>query len=169
VRRSELSRAARTRAGIVSAVVAGCLAGGALAAATASAGTTAAVTGTVLGGQTSQGWPIVVELGKSGRQVTTMSAGMHLTCTSGDVVNLPDGYKKLTVSSSGKFGTSFGPMTQRMDDGTTVDFEGNLTGKLNKARTKASGKWQFKATNHDTAGAVTDTCDSGSVSWSAKA
>jgi hypothetical protein len=59
-------------------------------------------------------------------------------------------------------------MTNRNDDGTTTDFEGTISGSFNKARTKASGKWSFKATDHDAAGAVTDTCDSGSVSWSAK-
>jgi hypothetical protein len=175
VHRSGTSQGGRTRAGIVSAVVAASLGGGVLAAAatastserpTASA---AAATGTVLGGRTSQGWPIVVELSKTGRQIVRMSAGLHLTCTSGGVVNLPDTYGKLTVSSSGKFSASFGPETQRNQDGTTTDFEGSITGKLNKARTKVSGKWQFKGTGHDATGAVTDTCDSGTVRWSAKA
>jgi hypothetical protein len=59
-------------------------------------------------------------------------------------------------------------MTTRNDDGTTTDFEGSVSGAFNKARTKATGKWTFKATDHDATGAVTDTCDSGSVSWSAK-
>ena len=59
-------------------------------------------------------------------------------------------------------------MTNRSDDGTTSDFEGSFSGAFNKARTKVSGKWSFKATDHDAAGAVTDTCDSGSISWTAK-
>jgi hypothetical protein len=151
------------------------LAGGALAAGAAAdpgakqAKSAAAVTGTVLGGETAQAWPVVVELNKSGRQVVRILAGMRLACTSGGVVNLPDGYRKLTVSSSGAFGSSFGPTTQRMPDGTTVDFEGTVSGKLNRSRTKASGTWQLKGTEHDGTGAVTDTCDSGTVRWSAKA
>jgi hypothetical protein len=156
----------------ISAAVA--LAVGALAtASTANAGggatAAAAVTGTVLGGETSQGWPVVVQLNKAGSQVVRALAGMHLTCTSGSVVNLPDHWSKLTVSRSGKFASTFGPTTQRNQDGTTTDFQGAITGKLNKARTTASGTWQFKGTDHDTAGAVTDTCDSGTVRWSAKA
>lgn len=173
--RSRASDGERTKARIIAAAVAVTLAGGGMAAA-ATASTSksptaaaAATTGTVLGGQTSQGWPIVVEMSKTGGQVVRVSAGLHLTCTAGGVVNLPDGYRKLSVSGTGKFSASFGPTTQRNPDGTTTDFEGSITGKLNKARTKGSGKWQFKGTAHDAAGAVTDTCDSGTVSWSAKA
>jgi hypothetical protein len=129
----------------------------------------AATTGTVLGGETSEGWPVVVELSKNGKQVVRASAGIHLTCKSGGVVNVPDVYRKLTVSPSGKLGTNFGPTTQRNDDGTTTDYEGSISGKLNKARTSASGTWTLKWTDHDTAGAITDTCESGSVSWKAKA
>jgi hypothetical protein len=62
----------------------------------------------------------------------------------------------------------FGPVTQRNDDGTTIDFEGTISGTFNSSRTRVSGTWAFKGTEHDAAGAVTDTCDSGSVSWSAK-
>jgi hypothetical protein len=150
------------------------LGGGLATAATASTGggptaKAAAVTGTVLGGRTSQRWPIVVELSKNGRQVVSISAGVRLACTAGGMVNVPDSYEKLTVSASGKFSASFGPVTQRHPNGTTTDFEGSVSGTLNKARTKVSGTWQLKGTDHDAAAAVTDTCDSGSVSWSAKA
>ena len=68
-----------------------------------------------------------------------------------------------------QFSLSFGPTTRKNDNGTTTDFEGSITGTLNKARTKATGKWSFKGTDHDAAGAVTDTCDSAKVSWTAKA
>lgn len=81
---------------------------------------------------------------------------------------MPDGYRGLSVSKKRKFSASFGPMTTRNDDGTTTDFEGSVSGAFNNARTKATGKWSLKATDHDAAGAITDTCDSGSVSWSAK-
>ena len=149
-----------TRVALASTVVAAGLAGGGVAA--------AATTGTVLGGQTAQKWPIVIELNKAGRQVVSVTAGLQLTCTSGATVRIPDSYTKLTISNGGSFATSFGPFTQRNPDGSTTDYEGSISGKLNKARTKASGKWQFKGTDVDAAGAVTDTCDSGSVSWSAK-
>ena len=73
------------------------------------------------------------------------------------------------MSHSGRFAGTFGPMTQRNPDGTTTDLQGAIAGRLNKARTTASGTWQFKGTDHDATGAVTDTCDSGLLHWSAKA
>jgi hypothetical protein len=74
----------------------------------------------------------------------------------------------MSVSKKRKFGASFGPVTSRNDDGTTTDFEGSDSGAFNKARTKASGKWSLKATDRDASGAVTDTCDSGSINSTVK-
>jgi hypothetical protein len=39
---------------------------------------------------------------------------------------------------------------------------------FNKARTKVKGTWATTMTFHDAAGAVTDTCESGTVNWTAK-
>jgi len=112
----------------------------------------------------------VVELSKRGTKIVRVTAGLTLNCTpSMGIVNLPDGYSNMRVSKRGKFGASFGPETAPPDkDGTTTTFEGSMSGKLNTARTKASGKWQLKLTDHSATGAVTDTCDSGTVRWKAK-
>jgi hypothetical protein len=128
----------------------------------------AAAAGTVYGGVSSQDFPVVIQTSRNGRRVTDAMIAIRATCTSGGFFVIPDGYRDLSVSKKRKFRASFGPTTQRNDDGTTTDFEGSISGSLNKARTKASGKWSFKATDHDAAGAVTDTCDSGSISWSAR-
>lgn len=135
---------------------------------TVAAAAPTAASARVLGGVTSDDWAVVVEINRSGKQVVQISAGFTLHCTSGGLVSLPDQYKKLAISKKGKFGDSFGPLTSPNPDGTKTVFEGSISGKANKARTKASGKWQLKATAYDAAGAVTDTCDSGSVSWKAK-
>jgi hypothetical protein len=127
----------------------------------------AAVSGSVFGGLTSQGWPVVIELNKTGTQVVHATIGLRLTCTSGAIASLHDDYGKVALKH-GRFSGSFGPVTERNQDGTTTDFEGSLSGTLNKAHTKMSGKWQYKGTDHDNSGAVTDTCNSGSISWSAK-
>jgi hypothetical protein len=74
----------------------------------------------------------------------------------------------MAVGKTRKFGASFGPTTNRNSDGTTSDFEGSISGAFNKARTTVSGKWSLKDVDHDASGAVTDTCDSGAVSWKAK-
>jgi len=128
----------------------------------------AAATGVVFGGVTPQDLPVVVELNKKATRVVRASIAVHVTCTSGAEVNVPDSYEGVRISKKGKFATSFGPATNRNSDGTTTDFEGSASGAVNKARTKMSGKWQLKVTDHNAAGAVTDTCDSGSVSWKAK-
>ena len=128
----------------------------------------AAAPARVLGGATSDDWPVVVEINKSGKQVVHASAGLTLNCTSGAIVPLPDVYDKLKISKKGKFAAAFGPVTQGNPDGTKTVFEGSMSGKANKARTKASGKWQLKVTDMAAAGTVTDTCDSGAVSWKAK-
>ena len=130
--------------------------------------TTAAAGGTVYGGVTAQGFPVVIETSKNGRKVVVASIAIRVTCTSGGAVTLPDGYRRLAVNKQRKFSASFGPTTSRNDDGTTTDFEGSISGRFNKARTKASGKWTLKATDHDAAGAITDTCESGSITWTAK-
>ena len=129
--------------------------------------TTAAAGGTVYGGVTAQDFPVVIETNKSGRKIVKATIAIRLTCTSGGTVTLSDGYRA-TVSKKRKFSVSFGPVTQRNDDGTTTDLEGSLSGSFNKARTTVSGKWSYKGTEHAASGAVTDTCDSGSVSWKAK-
>ena len=130
--------------------------------------TSAAAAGTVFGGTTAQDMPVVIETSKNGRRVTRAITAIRLTCTAGGIVTLGDGYQKLPVSKKRKFGFTFGPSTQRNDDGTTTDLEGSISGAFNKARTSASGTWTFKATNRDAAGTVTDTCDSGRVTWKAK-
>jgi hypothetical protein len=120
------------------------------------------------GGVTSQNFPVVLETARHGRQVARAIVAIRLTCVSGAFITTPDSFQKLTISKKGKFGASFGPETLRNDDGTTTDLEGSISGRFNSSRTRATGTWTFKATDHDGAGAVTDTCDSGEVSWTAK-
>jgi hypothetical protein len=124
--------------------------------------------GVSYGGVTPQLFPVVIEVSKNRKRVVVASIGLRLACTSGGLVNLPDGYTNLRLTKKGKFGASFGPTTVRNDNGTTTDFEGRMSGKLNAARTKVSGKWKLKVTDHDASGAVIDTCDSGAVKWKAK-
>jgi hypothetical protein len=124
--------------------------------------------GTVYGGVTAQDFPVVIETSRNGRKVVEAGIAIRLTCTSGAGIIVPDGYRAMSVSKKRKFTFSFGPVVDRNDDGTSTDFEGSISGAFNKARTKVSGKWSLKATDRDAAGAITDTCDSGSVSWTAK-
>lgn len=151
----------------------GCIAAGALvllvAAPVAASGSPArsrASGGAFYGGFTTQNFPVVVQMNKSRKRVVRIGLGVRATCTSGATFTVPDRYQGLKVSKKGRFGSAFAD-TQRNDDGTTTDFAGAVTGTLNKARTKVKGTWTWKAVEHDLAGAVTDTCDAPTFSWSA--
>src|SRR4051794_14698858 len=109
--------------------------------------TTARAAGTVYGGITAQDFPVVIETSKNGRKVVKARIAIHLTCTSGGGFTAPDGYTGLAVTKKRTFSASFGPVTNRNDDGTTTDLEGRISGTFNKARTNVSGKWSFKATD----------------------
>jgi hypothetical protein len=131
----------------------------------------AAATGNTYGGLTSQKLPVVVDMKANRRQIVRAVTVLRLTCnpgTTGISGTLPDRYAKVPVSKKGKFGVAFGPITQRHADGTSTDFQGRISGKLNAAKTLLSGVWRIKETLHDATGVVTDVCDSGVVSWTAK-
>ena len=123
--------------------------------------------GVVYGGVTDDGFGLMVETNKSRRNIVRIATGLKLNCTSGVTFSTPDGWSKLSVNKR-KFSATFGPLTERNDDGTTVDLQGAVSGKFNRAMTSISGTWSFKATEHDATGAVTDTCDSGTINWTAK-
>jgi hypothetical protein len=127
-----------------------------------------AAPGVVYGGVTPQNWPVVIEVSKDKRKVVRASIGLLLTCTSGVSFGFPDAYRRVPLSKKGRFNASFGPMPIAHADGTSTDLQGSVTGATNANRTTMSGTWQVTGVDHDAAGAVTDTCDSGKVAWKAK-
>jgi hypothetical protein len=133
----------------------------------APARSSAAAGGVVFGGVTSDGFGLMVETNKSRTKIVRTATGLVLHCTSGATFSIPDSWNKLSVKKR-KFNAAFGPETQRNDDGTTTDFEGAVSGKFNRSKTSVSGTWSFKGTERDATGAVTDTCDSGTIRWTAK-
>ena len=124
--------------------------------------------GVLYGGLSSQRLPVVLEVSRNGLRVVRVTIAIRLQCTSGGIVVTPDSYGDVSIRSNGRFRAAFGPQVIRNDDGTTTDLEGRFSGAVNRAGTRASGTWQFKATSRDAAGAVTDTCDSGTITWRAK-
>lgn len=128
----------------------------------------ATAVGNTYGGLSSQGQAVIVDLTSTRRKVVRTVMTLELTCTSGDGFWFTDFYTDVPVSRSGRFRTSFGPTTERNDDGTTSDLQGRITGQLNDAKTRISGSWRVVVTDHDTTGAVTRTCDSGVRGWKAK-
>jgi hypothetical protein len=129
--------------------------------------TLSAAVGNTFGGTTNQGNPVFVDMNSTRRRVVRTVAALDLTCTSG-AASISDRFFDVPVNRRGKFSVTYGPVTQRNDDGTTTDYSGRLSGSLNDTRTRLTGVWRLTAVDHDAAGAVIDTCDSGLVSWKAK-
>jgi hypothetical protein len=127
----------------------------------------AAGAGSVFGGFSAQGFPVVVEMNKSRRRVVRIGMGVEMLCTSGTALTVADHYEALKVSKKGRFTSSF-TSTSHHADGTSSVQEGSITGALNRARTKVTGRWTAKQTDRDASGAVTDTCQATKVRWSAK-
>ena len=128
----------------------------------------ATAVGNTYGGVTSQGMPVVVTMNATRRQVVREIAAIGAKCTGGGGFTSPDRFTMLPVTRGGKFHVAYGPFTQRNDDGTTTDYPGRMTGALNDSKTKIVGTWRLIATDHDLTGAVSDTCDSGLLTWSAR-
>jgi hypothetical protein len=130
--------------------------------------TPSAARGNTYGGVTPQGEPLIVDMTADRRHIVRAVTVLDMTCTSGDTWVTTDRYPRMRVTKRGRFAYVFGPITERNDDGTTFDYQGRIKGRLNATQTRISGTWSYTVTDHDATGAVTDTCTSGTVSWTAK-
>jgi hypothetical protein len=125
--------------------------------------------GSFLGGITSSGWPVVLQVTRNGKTVTKAVMAIRTQCTSGKSFIDHDTYNRLKVSRSGRFSASFGPEANGSPaPGVTETAQGSISGRFNKARTKASGTWHLTFVDKDASGNVVDTCDSGAVAWRAQ-
>jgi hypothetical protein len=125
----------------------------------------AAPSGVVYGGETPQQWPVVVQISKDRRSVVKLVIALTLKCGNGAPLVNHDRYTKLRVSASGRFSNSYGPVTTDNGDGTTTDYRGSVSGRV--TRTKITGTSRLSGAFYDSAGKLTDTCDSGTVRWTA--
>lgn len=127
----------------------------------------------VFGAVTTQGYPIVIKLAKSGRQVVRATIGLDLVCQKPPNITIPDDVTKIAVSATGRF-TAEQPVTHIPADPTTMipalDVSAKLTGRVNRARTEIKGTWQRKIVIYDVADPtkVFDTCDTGPLRFTAK-
>jgi hypothetical protein len=79
----------------------------------------AGAAGTSYGGVPAQDFPVVVDVNRRRTRVVRAVIAIRLSCTAGGSVSVPDGYTRRSIRR-GKFSASFGPVTQRNDDGTTA-------------------------------------------------
>jgi hypothetical protein len=124
--------------------------------------------GVVLGGVTSTGWPVVIQVSRDGRQVVRATMGLPMKCQpSGAEFGVADFYTHVPISARGAFqGTQEGSPTE-IGNNQTVTVTGQMTGKFNRAMTSATGTWRSAFVVHDATGATVDQCDSGTVSFTA--
>jgi hypothetical protein len=124
--------------------------------------------GAVYGGVTPQNWPIVVELDKAAGKVKRIVTGLDMACSSKENFGTTDGFTDIKLNSRNRFKATFGP--QRIDAaGTPADIQGAITGRRSRDRASIKGTWSYKVTFYDATGTnVTDTCESGLVSWKAR-
>jgi|tagenome__1003787_1003787.scaffolds.fasta_scaffold20245246_2 hypothetical protein len=124
--------------------------------------------GGTYGGSTAQEWPVTFTVAASGRSIIRAQIALERPCMAGPTRATPDSYSDLRVSRTGAFSSSFGPDPQKHDDGTSDEFTGSLSGRLDARRQRITGTWELKTVTKDAAGNVTDTCDSGPVKFTVR-
>lgn len=119
----------------------------------------------VLGGLTSQGFPVLVEVSRSGRQVKRIVAGLRMHCGQDGRITEPERWLRLPVSRRGAFRASY--RDSFSDQGAQVTVSDSLVGKVNARRTAVSATWRLTMVVREPNGTV-DSCDSGNVRVTAR-
>ena len=122
-----------------------------------------------LPGLTSQQQPVLLRLSADGRTVSRALTTLRLHCTSGATFFVPDGFTNVRVSTLRRFRLSYALPPQPVDATTSVTLSGSFAGQVDRTRTRISGgTWSMtQVVTNPTTGAVTDTCTSGLVRFSA--
>jgi hypothetical protein len=114
-----------------------------------------------LGGQTSAGYPIILDMTK--KKVRTIQLVTEMKCQSGASYFAFTPYQDFDIARDGSFGDSFtdtGQPAPNMNSNLTIEVHGKI------GKTKTKGTWQLKAVVNDSSGNQVDTCDSGPLTWS---
>jgi hypothetical protein len=122
--------------------------------------------GTVLGGFTSQGWPVVIKMSGDHRRIVRVGIGLSMRCTSGSRFALNDGGGPLPIGAGRKVQRA---ATIPPAAGSTVSVVGGsdmIAGRLKPGNTSFAGVWDLHLV-FTTADGHTDTCDSGRVTFTA--
>lgn len=119
----------------------------------------------VFGDVTSQGYPVVVELSKSGKKVVRAAIGLELVCQMPPDITLSDAFTNMKIAKSGRFADAL-PVTHVAADPSidlpAIDVSASISGRVNAARTTIKGTWTRKVVLFDpadpTGNTVQDTC-----------
>jgi hypothetical protein len=120
--------------------------------------------GVVYGGMTSQNEPIVLRLNAARKRVNDVILAWHAPCTPSDgFLRSPEHFGNFPISG-GRFGNPFEAESPIEGGGMSL-WQYRITGRVTP--TRASGALQAKVSDTDAAGAATDSCDSGGLTWKA--
>lgn len=129
--------------------------------------------GYVYGGVTASGYPVVIKLSRTAKQVVRATMGIELKCQTPGDLTLPDFFEKLPVVGR-KFGVTYGPQDIPGDPATGVSklvVSGSITGHVNKALTRITGTWSQTIVAYSaadpTGATVLDTCSTGTIRYTA--
>jgi hypothetical protein len=120
----------------------------------------------VLGGFTSQGWPVVAEVTTDRKVLEVTATGVHVRCTSGSSFDTEAAWVRLPISGRGAIHASMSVPPQAGSTATLTGGSNTFNGKLNRARLTLTGVWHLHL-NFRTADGHTDQCDSGRVTFRA--
>ena len=137
-----------------------------MSSAVAAYGRAAKPTTAMFGAFTAQEWPVLFQVRTDRSLITRMQIIMDENCSSGHTnFGVGAGDKGISVSRTGSFSDSYtnGPIAL---SGGTVTYSDQIRGKFNKARTRITGTWH-ESTTFALPGGASDTCDSGTVSFTA--
>jgi hypothetical protein len=127
---------------------------------------TTAVSSTVLGGLSSQGWPVVFLVSGNEKRLSASVIALRMACASGVTLIVRDAVFNLPIRANGRVSTSreIQPST-----GSAASLTGSrsFVARLNRKRLTISGTWHLHL-DFQFSGGQTDHCDSGNVGVSAR-
>lgn len=158
------------------AALASVAAAGPIAGAQGASSKTGVTQGVVFGAVTSQGFPVVIKIGKTkGKDVVKRATiGLDLKCQMPPDITIPDDVEEIPMTK-GKFAAEQAPQVIPADPTTGVpklEVSAKLTGQMNARRTQIKGTWQRKVVIYNptdpTGTAILDTCDTGVLNYTAR-
>ena len=124
--------------------------------------------GAVLGGFTSQGWPVVIKMSGDHRRIVRVGIGLTMRCTSGAQFALRDGGGSMPIGTGGRVHMAATIAPAPGSSASIVGGSDLFAGTLAHGRTAFSGVWDLKLV-FATPDGHKDTCDSGRVTFAATA
>jgi hypothetical protein len=121
----------------------------------------------VLGGLTSGGWPVVLEVSSNGKRIRFADIGLDMNCSSGGSFSTMDFATMLAIRPNGTVHRTAALPSFTDPSGTSITGSRSISGRLNRKRWTFSGVWHLHLSFAMSHG-QTDQCDSGTIPFVAR-